>query len=110
MSIFNKLLIKNYTVKKETPLFVFMEVFQLPHGQVLVLEDRKLFTTKFSVNFIVITNLHILVNFNFILSVSQISRDIRSLIKNVQEFDKFSHKNFKLRKRTKLTFLHLIKI
>ena len=42
MSMFNKLVIKNDLVKIATPFFVFMEEIQLPHDQVLVLEDRTL--------------------------------------------------------------------
>ena len=40
MSIFNELAIENDPVKKATSSFVFMEGVQLPHEQVLVLEDR----------------------------------------------------------------------
>ena len=39
MSKFNELVIKNGPVKKATPFFVFIEEVQLPHDQVLVLED-----------------------------------------------------------------------
>ena len=38
MSIFNDLVIKNYPVKKTKSFFDFMEVVQLHHDQVLVLE------------------------------------------------------------------------
>ena len=40
MSIFNELVIKNDPVKKATSFFDFMKGVQLPHDQVLVLEDR----------------------------------------------------------------------
>ena len=40
MSIFNELVIIKDPVKKATSFFVFMEGLQLPHDQVLVLEDR----------------------------------------------------------------------
>ena len=40
MSIFNDLVIKNDPVEKATSFFDFMEGVQLPHYQVLVLEDR----------------------------------------------------------------------
>ena len=39
-STFNGLVIKNDPVKKATPFFVFMEGFQLPHGQALVIEEK----------------------------------------------------------------------
>ena len=41
---------------------------------------------------------------------STASRPSRSLVKDVQGFGKFSQKHFKLRKRTKLTLLSLIKV
>ena len=40
ISIFNELVTENDLVKKTTPFFAFMEVVQLPHNQVLVLEDN----------------------------------------------------------------------
>ena len=40
VSIFNELVIKNDPVKKAIPFSVFVEGFQLPHDQALVLEDR----------------------------------------------------------------------
>ena len=42
VSIFNELVIKNDPVKKATSFFAVMEEVQLPHDQVLVLEDRNL--------------------------------------------------------------------
>ena len=39
-STLNGLVIKNDPVKKATPFFVFMEGFQLPHGQALVIEEK----------------------------------------------------------------------
>ena len=40
ISIFNELVTENDLVKKTTQFFAFMEVVQLPHNQVLVLEDN----------------------------------------------------------------------
>ena len=40
MSIFDKLVIKNDLIKKETPFFTFMEGVHLPHGQGLVPEEQ----------------------------------------------------------------------
>ena len=39
MFMFNELVIKNDPVKKATPFFTFIEEFQLPHDQVLVLKN-----------------------------------------------------------------------
>ena len=40
MFVFNELVIKNDHVENATPFYVFMEGVQLPHDQILVLEDR----------------------------------------------------------------------
>ena len=63
MSIFNDLVIKNYSVKKATSSFVFMEGVHLPHDKVLVLEDRTFHCNRNS-------KFNILSNFNLVLLTS----------------------------------------
>ena len=69
MSIFNELVIKNDPVKKATSFFIFMEGVQLPHGQVLVLEDRGFYRKVFR-KLYRNGKFNILVNFNVVLSFS----------------------------------------
>ena len=65
MSIFNKLAMKNDPIKKASPFFVFMEEIQLPHDQVLLLEDRT-FHCKVLSKLYCNSKFNILVNFNFV--------------------------------------------
>ena len=69
MSIFIELVIKKYHVKKATLFFVFTEGVQLPHDQVLILEDRT-FHCKFLRRLYRNSKFNILANFNIVLSTS----------------------------------------
>ena len=68
MSILNELVIKNDHVKKET-FFVFMEWAQLPHDQVLGLEDST-FHCKVLNRLYCNSKFNILADFNLVLSTS----------------------------------------
>ena len=65
MSIFNLLVIKSDPVKKATSFFAFMEGVQLPHDQVLVLEDRN-FYCKILSRLYRNRKFNILANFNLV--------------------------------------------
>ena len=69
MSILNELVIKNDPVKKEASFVVFMEGAQLPHDQVLVLEDST-FHCKVLSRLYRNSKFNILANFNPVLSTS----------------------------------------
>ena len=66
MSTFNDLVIKNDLVKKATSFFSFIEGVELPHDQVLVLEE-KTFQYKVLSRFYPNSKFNILVNFNLVL-------------------------------------------
>ena len=65
MTIFNELVIKNDLVKKATSFFAFMEGLQLPHDQVLVVEDRN-FHCKILSRLYRNSKFNILANFNLV--------------------------------------------
>ena len=68
--IINELVIKNDPVEKAAPFSVLMKGVHLPHGQVLVLEDKS-FYRKVLLKLYCNSKFKILVNFNYILSTSQ---------------------------------------
>ena len=69
MSIFNELVNKNDPVKKRHHLLAFMGGVQLPHDQILRLEDRT-FDCKIFSKLYCSSKFNILVNFNFVSSTS----------------------------------------
>ena len=69
MSISNELVIKNDPIKKATSFFVFMEGVQLPHDQVLILENRT-FHCKVLSRLYRNSKFNVLANFNLALQTS----------------------------------------
>ena len=69
MSIFNEIVIKNDPVKKTTPFLCFYGRAQLPHDQVLGLENRT-FHHKILSKLYCNSKFNISVNFKFVLSTS----------------------------------------
>ena len=67
MYIFSKLAIENDHLKKATRFFIFMKWVQLPHGQIMVLEDKS-FHHKVLSKLYRNSKFNVLVNFHFVLS------------------------------------------
>ena len=94
MSIFNELVIKNDPVKKAASFFVFVEGAQLPHDQVLILEERN-FHCKVLSRLYRTANLIFQQTLTLFYQLHKNFRVSRSLVKDVQRFGQFSHRYFK---------------
>ena len=94
MFMFNELVIKNDPVEKATLFFVFIEEFQVPHDQVLVLKNG-IFHRNVSGKLYRNSKSNILANLTLFNQPHKNLRVSRSLVKGVQGFGQFSHKYFK---------------